>query len=237
MSVAQNQEESAAPEMEAPSQLAKIVQELVALRPHTQRSAVDSQVLERVRGIEQGTLAVPEMASLRSAHGEEIERLAVLDQLTELYNVKTFFKELKDAIKRATRYHRSVSLGLLTVDGLKELAQQYDSLTGDAVLRICGHVIRETIREGDIPARYTADRFGIIFPDTAVSKAAILAESLRQRIGTQAVSHNWKNLKITASIGLAAYPASAQMYDELIARSEQALELAIMRGGDRVCVF
>ncbi len=237
MSVVQNHDESAAPETAAQSQFLKIAQELRARRPHLERGAIDPQLMQRVLEIEQGTIGVPGMASLRSAQGDEIERLAVLDQLTEVYNVKTFFKELKDAVKRGLRYHNHVSLGLVAVDGLKELVREYDNLTGDALLRIAANVMRNTIREGDIPARYAAERFAVIFPDTTVAKAAVLADSLRQRIGTQSVSHNWKNLKVTASIGLAAFPLSAERYDELLARAEQALELAIMRGGDRVCVF
>jgi len=237
MSVVQNQDEPQAPESVAQPQFVKIAEELRARRPHLLRAAVDPQTLQRVQEIEQGTIGVPQMASLRSAHGEEIERLAVLDQLTEVYNVKTFFKELRDAVKRALRYHNHVSLGLVTVDGLKELVKEYDSLTGDAILRIAANVLRNGIRESDIPARYASDRFAIIFPDTTVAKAAVLADALRQRIGTQSVSHNWKNLKLTASVGLAAFPLSAERYDELLARAEQALELAIMRGGDRVCVF
>src|SRR4030095_10603409 len=98
------------PEPAAHPQFVKIAQELRARRPHLLRAAVDPQTLQRVQEIEQGTIGQAVMASLRSAHGDEIERLAVLDQLTEVYNVKTFFKELKDAVKRALRYHNHMSL-------------------------------------------------------------------------------------------------------------------------------
>lgn len=237
MSVAQNEYHSGGPDAGGQSQLAMIVQELRVRRPHLQRAVLDAQMLERVAEIEQATVAAPEMASLRSAHGDEIERLAVLDPLTEVYNVKAFFKELKDALRRGARYHSPVSLGLLAVDGLEELTERFDRLTGEAISRIVGNVIRNTVRESDIPARYTAERFAIVFPETTLARAAVLADRLCQRIGTQAVSHNWKNLKITASVGLAAYPVSGERYDELIAKAGQALDLAVRLGGDHVCAF
>ena len=65
------------------------------------------------------------------------------------------------------RYHNHVSLGLVAVDGMKELVREYDSHTGDALLRIAANVMRNSIRESDIPARYTSERFAIIFPTTS----------------------------------------------------------------------
>jgi Response regulator containing a CheY-like receiver domain and a GGDEF domain len=75
----------------------------------------------------------------------------------------------------------------------------------------------------------------LIFPETNASGASIVAERIRQRIGNQSITHNWHNLRVTASIGLAAFPAHAREPDELIERSVRALELAMQRGGDRVC--
>jgi len=103
------------------------------------------------------------------------------------------------------------------------------------VLKVIGTVLQGAVRDVDIPARYSAEEFAIIFPETNSSGAQIVAERIRQRIGSQAITHNWHNLKVTASVGLAAFPAHAREHDELVARSIQALEMAMQRGGDRVC--
>jgi two-component system cell cycle response regulator len=199
------------------------------------RPNLDSQVLERVKELEQRSLLSNTQATLTSAKTEDLERLALLDSLTELYNSRTFLKELKDEIKRGKRYKRPVSLCMVSIDGFKEINRQYGALTGDAVLKVVAQVLRASIREVDIPARYSAEEFAIIFPETNTSGASVVAERIRQRIGTQAISHNWHNLKVTASIGLATFPTHAREHDELIARSIQALELAVQRGGDRAC--
>ncbi|HEY9787196.1 MAG TPA: GGDEF domain-containing protein [Candidatus Obscuribacterales bacterium] len=199
------------------------------------RSYMDSQVLERVKELEQRSMLTNTESRMGLVKGEEIERLALLDTLTELYNSRTFMKEIKDELRRAKRYKRPVALCMVTVDNFKDIARQYGALTADAVLKVVGNVLRGAVRDVDIPARYSAEEFAVIFPETNASGAAIVAERIRQRVGSQAITHNWHNLKVTASVGLAAFPAHAREHDELVARSVQALELALQRGGDRVC--
>jgi len=199
------------------------------------RTYMDSQVLERVKELEQRSLLTTTENKMSMVKGEEIERLALLDTLTELYNSRTFLKEIKEELKRAKRYKRPVALCMVTVDNFKDISRQYGALTSDAVLKVIGTVLQGAVRDVDIPARYSAEEFGIIFPETNSSGAQIVAERIRQRIGSQAITHNWHNLKVTASVGLAAFPAHAREHDELVARSIQALEMAMQRGGDRVC--
>ncbi|HEY9679570.1 MAG TPA: GGDEF domain-containing protein [Drouetiella sp.] len=196
---------------------------------------MDQQVIDRVKELEQRSLLTSTESRINVAGGEEIERLALLDTLTELYNSRTFLKEMKDELKRAKRYKRPVALCMVTIDGFKDISRQYGALTADAVLKAIGGVLRGAIRDVDIPARYSAEDFAIIFPETNASGASIVAERIRQRIGTQIVTHNWQNIRCTASVGLAAFPAHAREHDELLQKGLDALELASSRGGDRVC--
>ncbi|MBZ0188382.1 MAG: GGDEF domain-containing protein [Candidatus Obscuribacterales bacterium] len=198
------------------------------------RSFMDSQVIERVKELEQRSLLTSTEQSLAAVKGEEIERLALLDSLTELYNSRTFMKEIQDELKRAKRYKRPVSLCMVAIDGFKDIAKQYGALTSDAVLKVVGDVLKGAIRDVDIPARYSAEEFALIFPETNASGASIVAERIRQRVANQSITHNWHNLKVTASVGLAAFPAHARESDELIEKAIRALELAMQRGGDRV---
>lgn len=198
------------------------------------RAFMDSQVIERVKELEQRSLLTNTETRIGAVKGEEIERLALLDTLTELYNSRTFLKEIRDELKRAKRYKRPVALCMIAIDGFEQITKQYGALTSDAVLKAVGSVLRGTIRAVDIAARYSAEEFAIIFPETNAAGALIVAERIRQRIATQPISHNWHNLKVTVSIGLAAFPAHAREHDELIGRSMQALEQAFNRGGDQV---
>ncbi len=199
------------------------------------RSFMDSQVIERVKELEQRSLLTNTEQSLAAVKGEEIERLALLDSLTDLYNSRTFTKEIKDELKRAKRYKRPVALCMVAIDGFKDVVKQYGALTSDAVIKVVAEVLKGAIRDVDIPARYSAEEFALIFPETNASGAAIVAERIRQRVATQSITHNWHNLKVTASVGLAAFPAHAREHDELIEKGIRALEIAMQKGGDRVC--
>lgn len=202
-----------------------------------QRAYLDNQVLDRVKELEQRAILTNTQQQFTTAKGEELERLALLDTLTELYNSRTLLKELKDELKRAKRYKRPVSLLMVSIDGFKEISRQYGPLTADAVLKVVASVLQACVRDVDIAARYSADEFAIVLPETNASGAAIVAERIRQRTAQQSVQHNWQSMKVTVSIGLASFPAHAREHDELIARSIQALELAVQRGGDRAATL
>ena len=124
---------------------------------------------------------------------------------------------------------------MVAIDGFKDVVKQYGALTSDAVIKVVADVLKGAIRDVDIPARYSAEEFALIFPETNASGAAIVAERIRQRVATQSITHNWHNLKVTASVGLAAFPAHAREHDELIEKGIRALEIAMQKGGDRVC--
>src|SRR3984885_2604851 len=89
------------------------------------KAFMDSQVIERVKELEQRSLLTSTEQSLAAVKGEEIERLALLDTLTELYNSRTFYKEIKDELKRAKRYKRPVALCMVAIDGFKDVVRQY----------------------------------------------------------------------------------------------------------------
>jgi diguanylate cyclase (GGDEF)-like protein len=125
---------------------------------------------------------------------------------------------------------------MIAVDNLETVAQQFGFLTVDGVIKVTANVIRESAREVDLTARYSATQFVIVLPQTTSAGAALFAERLRQRIANQVIAHNWQNFSVTASFGVATFPDNASKYDQLIAGAMQALEFAVNRGGDRVLV-
>ncbi len=197
--------------------------------------AGNPEILESVKAYEAQAFALfSKPPSIASAKSEEIERLALLDNLTDLYNYRTFIKELKAELSRAGRYQQSVSLILIVIDNFETIKQQYGNLTADALHRIVANVLKGAIRELDIPAKYDDQLFGVILPQTPASLACFVAERIRQRIGNQAISHNWQSFSVTASLGVASFPMHANTHDKLIARATEAAQFASLRGGDRV---
>ncbi len=190
--------------------------------------------LERVREYEKSATVAQQEANLVAVKGEDIEKLALLDPSTELYNHRAFVKELKAELARAKRYKHSTSMCLISIDNFDQIVRDYGALTADAIQKVVANVIRTCVRETDIPAKYSSIQFGIVFPQTNAAGASLVAERMRQRIGNQAIVHNWQNFSVTASVGVATHPDHAHEYDELIARSLEGLEYATNRGGDRV---
>jgi diguanylate cyclase (GGDEF)-like protein len=215
-------------EQPPPAQTVDVISTIRQLRKSSLIGPSSGEVLERVREYEKTETATnPGVVA-------GMDRMSLLDGLTELYNVRTFLKELKAELARAKRYKQPCSVCMLAIDNFDNVVQQYGYLTGDALMRVVANVLRTTLRETDIPAKYSTEVFVITLPQTGPAAAAIAAERIRKRVGNQAIMHNWQSFSVTASIGVASFPAHAESYDELIARSVEALEFALERGGDRV---
>ncbi len=213
----------------------RVLSDLRQHRPQlAERLQANSAVLERVRDYEKQTALVLQQVSLAAARGEDIEKLALLDPVTELYNHRAFIKELKAELARAKRYKHPASLVMISIDGYDELSRQYGQLTCDALLKIASHAIRSALREVDVACKYSESNYGIILPQTSAAGAALVGERIRQRVGNQAIVHNWHNFSVTASVGVASFPEHASDYDVLIACAIEALDTALVRGGDRV---
>jgi two-component system, cell cycle response regulator len=212
----------------------RILAELKQVRGMTKNGFVGNQdVLAKVRAYETADAAADVQAH-SAAVRDGLDRLAILDPLTELYNHRAFAKELQAELKRAARYHHTVILCMFNIDGFDNVVRTYGQLTGEAMQKVMGSIIKAGIRDGDVAAKYGGPLFAVSFPRTSISDAAILADNIRQKIGNQVISHNWQSFSATASVGLAEFPDHANEYDELIARATEMMEHAIERGGDRV---
>lgn len=213
----------------------RVISDLKQHRPQlAERLQANSSVLERVRAHEKETALVIKQVSLAAAKGEDIERLALLDPVTELYNHRAFVKELKAELARAKRYRHPASLIMVAIDSFEDLSAQYGPLTCEALLKIVSNAVKGALREVDLAAKYNPSDFAVILPQTNAAGAALVAERMRLRVGSQAIVHNWHNFSVTCSVGVAAYPDDATEYDTLMAAAIEALETALLRGGDRV---
>jgi diguanylate cyclase (GGDEF)-like protein len=171
------------------------------------------------------------------AGSDEIERLALMDSVTGLYNVRAFQKKYKYELKRSRRYKRPLALCMIGLDGFNLVHEDHGDVASHSVLRAIADVILETVRDVDITGRYAAAWFVVLFPETNATGASVIAERIKNQIAAVAVNHEWTNFKFTASIGISSYPAQARNGEALMAQTVQALEQAIQRGGNRVCVL
>jgi len=186
----------------------------------------------RLRELEKGNYLSTIEASLHNTDPKELEKLTLLDSLTELYNHSAINRILKDEIKRAKRYKSAVSTIALVVDDIQKIANEQGPLTFESILKGVANFLMHTVREVDIPGRYDFDHLLIICPETDAHGASILAERIRSKIEVERISEVGQNWYVTLSLGISSYPAQAQDEEHLVANALTALSDAKQSGGN-----
>jgi len=176
--------------------------------------------------------------SLKSEHASA-NHTAITDKLTGLYNRAYFEHYINLEIKRAERQSAFLSLIMMDIDDFKKYNDTYGHPTGDAFLKWIGKVVRESIREVDVPARYGGEEFAVVLPYADREGAPVVAERVRTAISAESfVTPDMKNTgKTTVSMGIAYYPEDAASAKELIKLADKALSRAKREGKDRVCIY
>lgn len=163
---------------------------------------------------------------------------SITDGMTRLFIHRYFQARLDEEIIRARRYQSTLSLIMLDVDHFKRFNDTYGHQMGDVVLIGVAGVVHDLIRNNiDIPARYGGEEFAVILPETDIEGAYRLAERIRLEISKKEFEHDGKKVKVTASLGIASYPAHATAKLDLIARADLALYKSKENGRNRVSVY
>jgi diguanylate cyclase (GGDEF)-like protein len=168
---------------------------------------------------------------------ETVQRQAVTDELTGLFNHRRFQEVIDMEVERARRFGTGLGLIMFDLDNFKSVNDTYGHLQGDLVLREVARVLRDSAREIDEPARYGGEEMAVALPQTDLEGAYQFAERLRKRIEDLDIRmvEGEGHLNITASFGAAALPESADAdKDALVAAADQALYRAKRMGKNRV---
>jgi diguanylate cyclase (GGDEF)-like protein len=161
----------------------------------------------------------------------QVQTQAMTDAMTGLFNHRHFQERLDREIKLTDRNNAQVSLILLDVDRLKHINDTHGHRTGDAALCHVAQIMRSTVRDVDICARYGGEEFVIILPQCGREDAISVANRIRETIASKPVS---KVGQVTASLGVATYPAAAKTKEELIEMADRAMYYAKAAGRNRV---
>jgi len=139
-----------------------------------------------------------------------VERQANTDGLTELPNRRHFEEALESEISRAERFGGGLALVLADLDDFKQVNDRYGHQAGDDVLRTFAGILRDTVREIDLPARYGGEEFAVLLPQTDIEGAHNLAERLRRALASRPMTTQPGSLvAVTASFGVASFPDAA----------------------------
>lgn len=169
---------------------------------------------------------------------EEVKNLAKIDGLTEIPNRRTFDEFLREEWRRCSRLNKPISLAIVDIDHFKLLNDTYGHQAGDECLVKVGKVLKEfSNRPSDICARYGGEEFALVWGDTPLDNAKVLAEKLLEKI----VELNIPNIKsvtkkyLTVSIGLSELiPSRGSEESDLISKADQMLYKAKESGRNRI---
>ena len=169
---------------------------------------------------------------------ERLQRLAVQDELTGLYNVRYLNSRLAEEYKRAERHRDPLALAMVDVDRFKHVNDTLGHEAGDAVLRELSARLRRSVREIDVVTRYGGEEFVVLLPSTHLSGALVVADRIAKSLREAPFAVGGREVAITASIGLALYPSrGVHSKEELLRSADRALYRAKDEGRDRICVF
>lgn len=162
----------------------------------------------------------------------ELEKMASIDKLTDIYNRRMIDQFLQVEIEIASRHNEELSLMIIDIDHFKHVNDNYGHLVGDMVLSQLSKIISDNLRTSDIFGRYGGEEFLIICPKTNKDNAFILAEKLRVIVNDftfNEVGHK------TVSIGIADFQKDDTI-ETLFKKADEALYKAKNQGRNQVCV-
>ena len=167
---------------------------------------------------------------------EELQRLAVRDALTNVYNRGFFDEALEKYVAMATHSERPLCLMMIDVDYFKRVNDTYGHAEGDIVLQLIAATIVGQLRVSDYVCRYGGEEFAVLLPQTELAQASVLA----QRIVTEmprALSTGWNGADgppVTVTIGVAEFPSGAIGGAELVRAADRRLYAGKEAGRNRV---
>src|SRR3954447_12270633 len=167
---------------------------------------------------------------------ETVQRQAVTDELTGLFNHRRFQEVMTAEVERARRYGHELGLIMLDIDNFKKINDTYGHLQGDEVLREVAHVLRQSSREIDEPARYGGEEMAVALPQTDLEGAYQFAERVRGRIEALALPLPDGDgvLRVTASFGAASLNSAGGIdKDATVGTADAALYQAKRAGKNR----
>lgn len=180
------------------------------------------------------------------AHGtvKDVKRIATLeaetitDPLMEIYNRRYLERRLEEEFARARRYGFPFSLLLLDIDHFKRVNDERGHPAGDLVLKEIGEILKKTVRNVDVPARYGGEEVTILLPHTPDADAIILAERIRRTIEDHPFpAGSGIPLRCTVSIGIATMTPECAKADQLLQMADTAMYRAKQEGRNRTVVF
>ena len=166
---------------------------------------------------------------------ERLAWQAAHDSLTGLPNRALFVESLKRAIQKAIPEAAEVALLCLDLDGFKAVNESMGRAAGDAILQQVAARLRETLRDSDVLARISGDKFAVLVDGgenterlTRRAEGLLAAFTAPYRMGET-------EIPLSASVGISRYPSEGHDADVLLQSASAAMHDAKRAGVNRYC--
>ena len=167
----------------------------------------------------------------------EMEKLAITDSLTGLYNRRYFFAYAENEIERSKRYNKHLSIIMMDIDHFKKINDSFGHQIGDQVLKEIADICLAILRRVDVMCRYGGEEFVVLLPETEVADAAHAAERICTAISSLRLKTENGDVSVSVSIGVVEMNKSHNCFEKLLAAADKALYSAKETGRNRVRVI
>ncbi|MEK7816273.1 MAG: diguanylate cyclase [Pseudomonadota bacterium] len=166
---------------------------------------------------------------------QQLERQAITDELTGLYNRRYLYDIYPKLCSEALRQHSSLALILIDLDNFKLVNDRFGHLAGDSVLVNFAALLHEVCRVSDFLIRLGGEEF-LVLTHGDTDGAAVLAEKIRAALEQCAITDEGNIIRVTASFGVACAEESDDHngLEQVLVRADRALYAAKQAGRNRV---
>jgi diguanylate cyclase (GGDEF)-like protein len=195
-------------------------------------------VIELVNGLGKPSFSREHIPTLRSLadyaaialenarYVQRMHELTIMDDCTALYNARHLNFVLDAEIYRSTRYGYEFSVIFFDLDYFKQVNDHYGHLVGSKLLWMVGDLLKSNLRLIDYAFRYGGDEFVIILPQTSKESALCVLRRLKDLLASEVFFRAENlNIKVTASFGIATFPADGRTHREILRMADEAMYL------------
>lgn len=154
---------------------------------------------------------------------QRIRTLSETDELTGLSNLRAFSRLHRQEHERAIRHHRTYSIIVMDLDGLKRINDRFGHETGDRAIILFANVIARLIRTTDAAARLGGDEFVVLLAETDSEHAKRIMHRIRSAVERCSIEVAGQIVRLSVSVGAASFPFDAQETRALIAAADRAM--------------
>lgn len=167
----------------------------------------------------------------------KLEKLAITDPLTEVFNRRYLFQLAEQEFNRVSRYGSPLSALMIDADHFKQINDSYGHAVGDETLKAIAQTTQGLLRKVDFFGRIGGEEFLAFLPETNIERATHVANRIRSNISNFSLKIQQNSIQITVSIGIATYETRDRKVDDILKRADDALYEAKRRGRNQVVAY